>query len=90
MNAPYVRFYAGTPLVTDTGEALGTLCVVDPGLRQLSPEQMAALQALARVATQQLSLRRQVMQLEEAVLSRDEAGNYHIVTKYDVINALGK
>jgi len=25
-----------------------------------------------------------------AVLSRDEAGNYHIVTKYDVINALGK
>jgi cystathionine beta-synthase len=25
-----------------------------------------------------------------AVLSKDEAGNYHIVTKYDVINALGK
>ena len=25
-----------------------------------------------------------------AVLSKDEAGNYHIVTKYDVIQALGK
>jgi cystathionine beta-synthase len=25
-----------------------------------------------------------------AVLGKDEAGNYHIVTKYDVINALGK
>lgn len=25
-----------------------------------------------------------------AVLSKDEAGDYHIVTKYDVINALGK
>jgi cystathionine beta-synthase len=25
-----------------------------------------------------------------AVLSKDEAGNFHIVTKYDVINALGK
>ena len=25
-----------------------------------------------------------------AVLSKDEAGNYHIVTKYDVLNALGK
>ncbi|MBS1567350.1 MAG: cystathionine beta-synthase, partial [Bacteroidetes bacterium] len=25
-----------------------------------------------------------------AVLSRDEAGDYHIVTKYDVINTLGK
>jgi cystathionine beta-synthase len=25
-----------------------------------------------------------------AVLARDEAGNFHIVTKYDVIQALGK
>ena len=25
-----------------------------------------------------------------AVLSKDEGGNYHIVTKYDVIQALGK
>ena len=24
-----------------------------------------------------------------AVLSRDEAGNYHIITKYDIIQALG-
>jgi cystathionine beta-synthase len=25
-----------------------------------------------------------------AVLAKDDAGNYHIITKYDVLQALGK
>lgn len=45
---PYVRFYAGAPLVSADGHALGALCVVDRRPRQLRPEQQEALQALSR------------------------------------------
>jgi signal transduction histidine kinase len=55
---PYVRFYAGAPLVTTEGEALGTICVVDRTPHTLRPEQGAALMALARQVVSQMELRR--------------------------------
>lgn len=45
---PHIRFYAGFPLITPEGMALGTLCVIDRAARQLSPGQVSAMQALAR------------------------------------------
>lgn len=43
------RFYAGMPLVTESGAAVGSVCVVDLNPRQLNPTQREALQALARL-----------------------------------------
>lgn len=62
---PHIRFYAGSPLVTDTGQALGTLCIIDTKPNKISTEQADALEALSRQVTAQLQLRRDVRKLHE-------------------------
>lgn len=57
VDNPNIRFYAGVPLVSETGNALGTLCVMDRKPRLLTTDQRQALEALARQVMNQLSLR---------------------------------
>lgn len=48
LGPPYIRFYAGAPIRTDTGHALGTVCIIDIWPRVLTEQQRLALLALAR------------------------------------------
>lgn len=55
---PKIRFYAGAPLRTEEGYALGTICVLDRVPRELSSEQADALRILSREVVGQLERRR--------------------------------
>ena len=53
-----IRFYAGAPLVTPDGYAIGTLCVMDRKPGALSPSQAETLQALSRHVIARMEMRR--------------------------------
>jgi len=55
-----VRHYAGAPLGTRKGSAIGVLCVMDHAPRKLSDSQRNALLQLAQAITSHLELRRQL------------------------------
>ena len=69
-GTPKIRFYAGAPLITSDGHALGTLCVQGPVPRTLSPEQNSGLRALSRQVVAQLELRRSLSELALAITLR--------------------
>ena len=73
----HLRFYAGAPLVSSTGHAVGALCVIDHVARQLSDAQRDALEVLGRQIVAQMELRRGLVvmrrQVEQEIIDRRRA-----------------
>jgi GAF domain-containing protein len=64
---PFIRFYAGAPLITPTGDAIGTLCVIDRVPRTLTSDQLLHLRALAHQVSALFEARKAAGLLAEAL-----------------------
>jgi PAS domain S-box-containing protein len=73
VSEPYVRFYAGVPLRTPDGFALGTLCVMDTVPRVLTQAQTDALLTLGRQVVAQMQRRRHATAREQDIVRAREA-----------------
>ncbi len=73
VDNPNIRFYAGAPLVTPTGEAIGTLCAIDYAAGNLYDSQRQALKALARQVVHQLEMGKALETLRDLTVREAKA-----------------
>ncbi|MFZ4689574.1 MAG: PAS domain S-box protein [Polymorphobacter sp.] len=55
---PYIRFYAGAPLILASGQRIGTLCIIDRRRRDFDLRERRALKLMAQQVVDLLELRR--------------------------------
>jgi len=68
-----IRFYAGVPILSAEGHALGTLCAIDSKPRQLSDEELDILKDLADIVTKEIRYRETLTVARESVELSSEA-----------------
>lgn len=88
-DAPFIRFYAGAPLVASGGETIGSLCVIDaePRPQGLTDAQASGLRILARQVVSQLELRKTIRERDRALalqhsqeqLRRESEAQYRVL-----------
>ncbi len=74
-GAPNVRFYAGTPLITNEGHRIGTLCVIDMEPHELNGNQQQMLKMLGRQAIGLMDFRISVEMLEKNKIEVEQHKN---------------
>jgi signal transduction histidine kinase len=65
---PHVIFYAGIPLIAESGYSLGTLCVIDDKPKELTEKQLNALRILSGQVMKLIELRKKRKLLKQQKL----------------------
>jgi len=92
VNDPSVIFYAGVPLVTSAGYALGSLCVIDHKPSSLNEEQLRSLKALSKQVITLCELRRSKQRLinnNQVLVKKNQAlEQFALVAAHDIRSPL--
>jgi diguanylate cyclase len=59
-GSPAIRFYAGVPVRTSAGQAIGTLCALDTRPRALSEDEAQVLNDLAEILSKEVQYRERI------------------------------
>ncbi|WP_229776329.1 sensor domain-containing phosphodiesterase [Deinococcus ruber] len=69
LGEPYIRFYAGAPLVTPEGQKLGTFCILGTEPREFSDQEQALLASFADMTMAELKLRQALHDLSHLAMN---------------------
>lgn len=81
-----LRYYFGIPLKTDSGNSIGTLCMLDESHKELSPAKVNQLQLVADEIMNRLNMLKKIKSLQSKILKKEEA---HRKLCHDIRGPLG-
>lgn len=90
-GSPHIRAYAGAPLITPSGVAIGTLCAISDKPGKLSAHQRQSLSTLSHSVVAHLELRRKNRELERTNQFKSDFLSYvshEVRTPLNAINTL--
>jgi adenylate cyclase len=87
--APNIRFYAGMPLITPAGQAIGTMCTVDFEPKDITVDQQEALRCLSHQVMTQLELRRALVEVNDAEKIRNQIDDELKLEKLNLVKLMG-
>lgn len=92
-GSPNIRFYAGAPLLTPSGQAIGTVCAIGDKPKKLTDQQREALQTLSNSVMAHLELKRKNNALARTSKYKSDFLSYishEIRTPLNAINTFSK
>jgi diguanylate cyclase len=81
IGEPRIRFYAGAPIFSSGGVALGTLCIIDREPRVLSAIQIQILQDLAALAQREI-IQREAVELSTVISVQNDRAIQENVARF--------